>query len=126
MADNSVKVSNMKLAVTKDVEVKTSAKGTKYLRVNLVTGDGDDRAFFTGMLFGPAAVAAAQVLSKGTKVLVLDGRARQKEYQKKDGTPGVENVININSMKVASKSGVVVIDEFSEPKLATETEAAPF
>lgn len=112
MADNATKVENLKVACVKLDELKDSANGKKYLRMNLVHEDGETKTWFSGVAFGTVAVALAKVLKKGNKMKVT-GSVSQKEYVNKEGKPGVENKLIVNTAIVAGNDGLVTVDEFS-------------
>lgn len=112
MADNSTTVKDLTVACVSDPESGVSAKGTKYLRFRGVHEDGDDKTWFKCVAFGPVSDGLKSMLQKGTKMKVMNGKASQKEYVNKEGKPGTENNLIINSAKVATKSGVVTVDEF--------------
>lgn len=122
MANNGTPVNDLILTVTKDVELKKSAaKGTPYLKMNAVHEDSGEKTWFTAMAFKAMANNLSSLVKKGTKMKV-SGNVSQKEYQKKDGTVGIENVVMINTAKVVTSDGVVNVDEFYEPK----KEESPF
>lgn len=115
MADNGAPVSDLVVAVVKTEPLAESAKGTPYLRTNLVADQGDDnKVFFSGISYGVIATALSKRLRPGMKLKVT-GTVSQKEYvSKKTGKPGVENKLTITSCKVSDGKQVVRIDEFFE------------
>ncbi len=115
MADNSTKVNDLVLSVVKIYEVKTSAKGTKYLNFKAVHEDGAEKTWFTCVAFKAMAKNMHGVLRKGGKIKVT-GSVSQKEYQKKEGGVGLENKLIVDSAKVSTDDGVVTVDEFFEAK----------
>jgi single-stranded DNA-binding protein len=112
MANNASSVDGLKVAVVKLEELKTSAKGKPYLRMNLVHEDAGEKTWFTGVAFGTVATALSRKLAKGNRMKV-NGSVSQKEYTKKDGQVGVENNLIINSAIVSNGTTVEVVDDFS-------------
>ena len=112
MASDSSVVSALKVSVVKISEVKTSAKGKAYIQLNCVHEDGESKVWFSGVAFGALANALAKNVQKGNKMKV-NGSVSTKEYINKEGKPGTENKLIINSALVSNGSGVVELDEFS-------------
>lgn len=112
MATNATPVVDLKLSCVKVDELKTSQGGKPYLRMTFVHDDGTDKTWFSGVAFGVVAGALSKHVTKGCKVKVT-GKVSQKEYQKKDGTVGIENKLVVESAKVSNGITVVTVDEFS-------------
>ena len=112
MADNGTQVVDLKVSVVKISELKTSAKGKPYLQMNAVHEDGGEKTWFSAVAFGVLASALSKNVTKGNKMKVT-GTVSQKEYINKEGKPGVENKLIVQSAKVSNGTTVVELDEFS-------------
>jgi hypothetical protein len=112
MADNGTKVEDLKVSVVKISEVKISQNGKAYIQISAVHEGGEDKTWFSAVAFGGVARALSKHLAKGNKMKV-NGTVSQKEYMNKEGKPGVENKLIINTAVVAGNDGVVTIDEFT-------------
>lgn len=112
MADNSTRVVDLKVSCVKVEELKQSAGGKNYLRMSFVHEDGDEKTWFSGVAFGVIAKAMSSKVKKGNKMKVT-GFVSQREYVNKEGKPGVENKLVVNSAKVATGNEVLEFDEFS-------------
>jgi single-stranded DNA-binding protein len=69
----------------KDAEIKTSAAGKTYLRLNIRTGDGDAAQWINAMCFDAEAIAQAERLCKGARVYI-EGTIKLDEWTGQDGT----------------------------------------
>jgi single-stranded DNA-binding protein len=89
--------------ITQDVIIKTSEKGTTYLRLSLAASrvagknaNGENEyatTFYETTLYGDEAKFAAAAFQKGDRVQVTASAVIVQEYAKKDGTNGVSNVL---------------------------------
>jgi single-stranded DNA-binding protein len=68
----------------KDAEIKTSAAGKPYLRLNIRTGDGDAAQWISAMCFDADAIAQAGRLRKGAAVYI-EGTLKLDEWTGQDG-----------------------------------------
>lgn len=94
---------------------KTSTTGKVYLKVGALNeGEGGEKNWVNLMAFGLLARnLESKINKKGARCKVF-GNIKQKEYQKKDGTVGVDTTIFVNRVQVADGDKLVTIDEFTD------------
>jgi single-stranded DNA-binding protein len=68
----------------RDAEVKSSAKGRQYLKLNLRVAEGDDAQWVSTLSFDPEAIPQAARFMKGCKIYV-EGRINMNEWQDQAG-----------------------------------------
>ena len=125
------RVSGLKVRVTKDPELKTSAKGVSFFKANAVHDKQDGEAVWLTVLgFKGISKSLAEHIKKGS-LLKVSGKVTTKEYQKKDGGMGIDNSLIVDSALVSTAAGLVEIDEFgvtlpANPEETKATTEAPF
>jgi single-stranded DNA-binding protein len=68
----------------KDAEIKTSASGKTYVRLNVRVGDGDGAQWVSVLAFDSQAVELADKLVQGAR-LYVEGRLELSEWTGRDG-----------------------------------------
>ena len=87
----------------RDAESRTTKSGEAICNVAIAVNGyrrEDEATFFDLVFFGKKA-AVAQYLVKGTRV-ALNGRLRQRKFQRKDGTEGVALEVAVNDLSFMS------------------------
>ena len=87
----------------RDAESRTTKSGEAICNVAIAVNGyrrEDEATFFDLVFFGKKA-AVGQYLTKGTRV-ALNGRLRQRKFQRKDGTEGVALEVAVNDLSFMS------------------------
>jgi single-stranded DNA-binding protein len=68
----------------RDAELKTSAKGKRYLRANIAVSEGEATTWINAMIFDAAAIDDSAKFVKGARIY-LEGRLQLSEWTDRDG-----------------------------------------
>lgn len=68
----------------RDAELKTSAKGKRYLRANIAVSEGEATTWVSAMIFDAAAIDDSAKFVKGARIY-LEGRLQLGEWTDRDG-----------------------------------------
>ena len=87
----------------RDAESRTTKSGEAICNVAIAVNGyrKDDEATFFDLVFFGKKAAVAQYLVKGTRV-ALNGRLRQRKFQRKDGSEGVALEVAVNDLSFMS------------------------
>lgn len=85
--------------VVRDAEIRNTKSGEAVCNVSIAVNGykrDEDATFFDLTLFGKKSVVG-QWLKKGTRV-ALNGRLKQRKFQRKDGSEGVSLEVAVNDL----------------------------
>lgn len=68
----------------RDAELKTSAKGKRYVRANIAVSEGEATTWVNAMIFDTAAIDDSAKFVKGARIY-LEGRLQFSEWTDRDG-----------------------------------------
>lgn len=85
--------------IVRDAEVRQTPAGKAICNVSIAVGGyrKDDAATFFDLVLFDGKTGVAPFLKKGTRV-VVNGRLRRREFQRKDGTAGVSIEVAVNDL----------------------------
>jgi hypothetical protein len=113
--EQSTKVSDVTIKVTK-FEDKVSPAGKKYIKATgLHEKDDGTNVWLNLMAFKGVRTGLLNAGFNKGSLAKITGQLKEKEYQKADGTVGVDKTVFLDSVKLITDDGLVKIDNFYEP-----------
>jgi|688.fasta_scaffold792550_2 single-stranded DNA-binding protein len=107
------RVDGLVVTVTKLSELKTTGTGKLMFKASALNETDEGEKNWVNIIgFGLMARNLSTKLKKGARCRVY-GNLKTKEYQKSDGTVGVDNTIFLSKVQVAGDDKLETIDEFS-------------